>query len=147
MVNEFNDYILRLKQALDDVQEESINYLYSEIKKRKDTNKIFTIPKKCLCGSKIIKVEGEAVQRCSERNNQCKYQNLESFKHFVSKKAMNIDGLGEKLIERFINLNLMRIMNTKMIEEEKLEKEFWMSSSCFQRSARLSKHKRAVQQL
>ena len=75
--------------------------------KRRTSSRKFKIPKKCLCGSKIIKVEGEAVQRCSERNNQCKYQNLESFKHFVSKKAMNIDGLGERLIERFINLNLL----------------------------------------
>ena len=78
-----------------------------EVKKRKDTNKIFTVPKNCLCGSKIIKVEGEAVQRCSATKNRCKYQNLESFKHFVSKKAMNIEGLGEKLIEKFITLNLL----------------------------------------
>ena len=78
-----------------------------EVKKRRDTNKIFTVPKNCLCGSKIIKVEGEAVQRCSATKNRCKYQNLESFKHFVSKKAMNIEGLGEKLIEKFISLNLL----------------------------------------
>ena len=78
-----------------------------EVKKRRDTNKIFTVPKNCLCGSKIIKVEGEAVQRCSATKNRCKYQNLESFKHFVSKKAMNIEGLGEKLIEKFITLNLL----------------------------------------
>ena len=78
-----------------------------DIKKRKKTNKVFNVPKKCLCGSKIIKVDSEAVQRCSATKSQCKYQNLESFKHFVSKKAMNIDGLGEKLIEKFINLNLI----------------------------------------
>ena len=104
-----------------------------EIKKRKDTNKIFTIPKKCLCGSKIIKVEGEAVQRCSATRNQCKYQNLESFKHFVSKKAMNIEGLGEKLIEKFISLNLLsnkidiyKLENhkKKIVKLEDLEKIF-----------------------
>ena len=65
------------------------------------------IPKNCLCGSEIIKIKDEAVQRCSAGKNKCKYQNLESLKHFVSKKAMNIDGLGEKLIEKFINLNLI----------------------------------------
>ena len=78
-----------------------------DTEKRKKSNKKFDIPKKCLCGSKIIKVEDEAVQRCSAGKNKCKYQNLESFKHFVSKKAMNIDGLGEKLIEKFISLNLI----------------------------------------
>ena len=78
-----------------------------DIEKRKKSNKKFVIPKKCLCGSKIIKIKDEAVQRCSARKNQCKYQNLETFKHFVSKKAMNIDGLGEKLIEKFISLNLI----------------------------------------
>ena len=78
-----------------------------DLKKRKKASKAFDVPKKCLCGSKIIKVDDEAVQRCSATKNRCKYQNLESFKHFVSKKAMNIDGLGEKLIEKFISLNLI----------------------------------------
>ena len=78
-----------------------------DIEKRKKSNKKFDIPKKCLCGSKIIKIDDEAVQRCSVGKNKCKYQNLETFKHFVSKKAMNIDGLGEKLIEKFISLNLL----------------------------------------
>ena len=75
--------------------------------KRNKSNKKFKIPKKCLCGSKIIKIKDEAVQRCSAEKNKCKYQNLETLKHFVSKKAMNIDGLGEKLIEKFINLGLI----------------------------------------
>jgi len=88
-----------------------------DTEKRKKSNKKFDIPKKCLCGSKIIKIEDEAVQRCSAGKNECKYQNLESFKHFVSKKAMNIDGLGEKLIEKFINLNLI----TSKLDIYKLE--------------------------
>ena len=89
-----------------------------DIENRKKTNKKFIIPKKCLCGFKIIKIEGEAVQRCSVGKNKCKYQNLESFKHFVSKKAMNIDGLGEKLIEKLISLNLIN----SRIDIYKLEK-------------------------
>ena len=88
-----------------------------DTEKRKKSNKKFDIPKKCLCGSKIIKIEDEAVQRCSAEKNKCKYQNLESFKHFVSKKAMNIDGLGEKLIEKFISLNLI----TSKLDIYKLE--------------------------
>ena len=78
-----------------------------DLDKREKTNKKYVIPNKCLCGSKIIKIEGEAVQRCSVDRNKCKYQKLESFKHFVSKKAMNIDGLGEKLVEKFIKLNFI----------------------------------------
>ena len=74
--------------------------------KRNKTHKKYEIPKKCLCGSKIIKIEDEAVQRCSAEKNKCKYQNLEVLKHFVSKKAMNIDGL-VKLIEKFVNLKLI----------------------------------------
>ncbi len=78
-----------------------------DLDKRDKTNKKYVIPDKCLCGSKIIKIEGEAVQRCSVDRNRCKYQKLESLKHFVSKKAMNIDGLGEKLVEKFIKLNFI----------------------------------------
>ncbi len=78
-----------------------------EIERRKKSSKKFVTPKKCLCGSKIIKIKNEAVQRCSAGKSLCKYQNLETFKHFVSKKAMNIDGLGEKLIEKFISLKLI----------------------------------------
>ena len=78
-----------------------------DIEKRKKSSKKFSLPKKCLCGSKIIKIEGEAVQRCGAGKSKCKYQKLENIKHFVSKKAMNIDGLGEKLIEKFISLNLI----------------------------------------
>ena len=88
-----------------------------DTEKRKKSNKKFDIPNRCLCGSKIIKIEDEAVQRCSAGKNKCKYQNLESFKHFVSKKAMNIDGLGEKLIEKFISLNLI----TSKLDIYKLE--------------------------
>ena len=78
-----------------------------DLNKRKKTNEKFVVPNKCLCGSKIIKIDGEAVQRCSAEKNVCKYQKLEDLKHFVSKKAMNIDGLGEKLIEKFISLKLI----------------------------------------
>ncbi len=78
-----------------------------DLEKRKKTNKKFDLPNKCLCGAKIIRIEDEAVQRCSAEKNECKYQKLENLKHFVSKKAMNIDGLGEKLIEKFISLKLI----------------------------------------
>ena len=46
------------------------------------------------------------VQRCNG-GSKCPYQYVESLKHFVSKKAMNIDGLGEKQIEKFIELKFI----------------------------------------
>ena len=69
-----------------------------DMTQRKKTNKEFKIPNKCPCGKfQIIKLENEAVQRCNG-GAECPYQYIESLKHFVSKKAMNIDGLGEKQI-------------------------------------------------
>lgn len=78
-----------------------------DITQRKKTNKEFKIPDKCPCGKfQIIKLKNEAVQRCNG-GTECPYQYIESLKHFVSKKAMNIDGLGEKQIEKFIELKFI----------------------------------------
>ena len=78
-----------------------------EKSKRSKNTKIFKIPSNCPCGKfKIIKKESEAVQRCNG-GLKCPYQFIESLKHFVSKKAMNIDGLGEKQIEKFIELKFI----------------------------------------
>ena len=65
------------------------------------------IPDKCPCGKfQIIKLNNETVQRCNG-GSKCPYQYVESLKHFVSKKAMNIDGLGEKQIEKFMELKFI----------------------------------------
>jgi DNA ligase (NAD+) len=75
--------------------------------KREKNNQEFKIPNKCPCGKfQIIKLNNETVQRCNG-GSKCPYQYVESFKHFVSKKAMNIDGLGEKQIEKFMELKLI----------------------------------------
>ncbi len=81
----------------------------SKVEKTKRTKNslVFKIPTYCLCGKfKIIKTEGETVQRCGG-GIKCTYQYIESLKHFVSKKAMNIDGLGDKQIEKFIELKFI----------------------------------------
>ena len=81
-----------------------------DITQRKKTNKEFKIPNKCPCGKfQIIKLENEAVQRCNG-GTECPYQYIESLKHFVSKKAMNIDGLGEKQIEKSKQTSLSRFI-------------------------------------
>ena len=63
-------------------------------------------PKKCpSCGGEIIRPEGEAAYRCF--NASCPAKLAESLAHFVSKRAMNIDGLGEKWISQFLENGLI----------------------------------------
>ena len=79
-----------------------------ELSKRIKISKKFKVPSLCPCGEfSIIKNKEEAVQRCSG-SHQCKLQKKESIKHYVSKKAMNIEGLGEKQIEKFIELGIIK---------------------------------------
>lgn len=59
-------------------------------------------PKECpICHSPIVRIEGEAISRCTG-GLICAAQKLESLKHFVSRKAMDIDGLGEKWLALFL---------------------------------------------
>jgi DNA ligase (NAD+) len=67
----------------------------------KDTVKV-ALPEYCpVCGSHVRREEGEAVARCTG-GLFCKAQRAESLKHFVSRRAMDIEGLGAKLIEQFV---------------------------------------------
>ncbi|MDH5692450.1 MAG: NAD-dependent DNA ligase LigA [Gammaproteobacteria bacterium] len=60
----------------------------------------FVLPKTCPeCDSEVIRIEGEAVARCSG-GLFCPAQRKEAIKHFASRKAMDIDGLGDKLVEQ-----------------------------------------------
>ena len=78
-----------------------------ELSKREKKNIKFKVPKLCPCKEfPIIKNINETVQRC-EGGNRCKFQKKENLKHYVSKKAMNIEGLGEKQIEKFIELEII----------------------------------------
>lgn len=70
--------------------------------KRQGHEKPITLPEKCPeCGSHVVRVEGEAAARC-EGGLACASQLIEHVKHFVSRKAMDIDGLGAKLVEQLI---------------------------------------------
>jgi DNA ligase (NAD+) len=75
--------------------------------KRPDDAQEIEFPKNCpVCNSVAIKVEGEAVSRCSG-GLFCVAQRKEALKHFVSRKALDIDGLGDKLIELLIDTELV----------------------------------------
>jgi len=67
--------------------------------KEKEFKMIDTCP---MCGSTLIRKEGQADWFCM--NDNCPARNIEKLCHFVSRKAMNIDGLGDKIIEDFFNL-------------------------------------------
>ena len=58
------------------------------------------------CGSDIEREEGESIARCSG-GLFCGAQRKESIKHFASRKAMDVDGLGDKLVEQLVDANLI----------------------------------------
>jgi DNA ligase (NAD+) len=65
-------------------------------------------PSACpVCGSAVVRVEGEAVQRCSG-GLYCQAQRKEALKHFVARKAIDIEGLGDKLIEQLVDEDLVQ---------------------------------------
>ena len=83
--------------------------------KRKSNSKTFIFPKNCpSCGSKVVKEYNkltkkfDAVIRCSSDDYKCDKITIEKLKHFISKDAFNIDGLGKKVIERFWELKFIK---------------------------------------
>ena len=61
------------------------------------------LPTHCpVCGSDVVRIEGEAAARC-EGGLVCSAQRIESIKHFVSRKGMDIEGLGEKLVGQLVH--------------------------------------------
>ncbi len=102
-----------------------------DLKKRKKESKKFVFPKKCPCGFDTIKEfnkltkKYDAVRRCPDRGFECEKIAVEKIKHFISKEALNIDGLGKKVVENFWNLKLIRypqdIFNLDYAKISKLE--------------------------
>lgn len=70
--------------------------------KRPDSTEVIEFPQHCpICESEIERVEGEAVARCTG-GLYCAAQRKEAIKHFASRKAMDIDGLGDKIVEQLV---------------------------------------------
>ena len=76
------------------------------VSRRTGKEKVFHMPGRCpVCGSEVIKPEGEAMHRCT--NAACPSQALERIKHFVSRGAMDMDGVGEKLCQALFEAGLI----------------------------------------
>ena len=92
-----------LVQRAGDVIPEVVKVITS---KRTGEEKIFNMPLNCpVCDSSVIRSENEAALRCI--NSSCPAQVKERIKHFASKGAFDIDGLGEKLIDQLVDKNLL----------------------------------------
>ncbi len=77
------------------------------VEERNGDEREYRMPSECpVCGEALVRPEGEAVLRCV--NARCPAQALEHVIHFVSKSAMDIDGLGEKLAKKLFDLGLIK---------------------------------------
>tara|TARA_R110002096_G_scaffold8065_1_gene34163 strand:- start:2481 stop:4511 length:2031 start_codon:yes stop_codon:yes gene_type:complete len=76
--------------------------------RRPKQTRLVELPKKCpVCGSKVVREEGETVARCTG-GMFCSAQRAEALKHFVSRRALDIEGLGAKLIEQLVSLDRLK---------------------------------------
>lgn len=76
--------------------------------RRPDNARPIEFPTKCpICHSLIVRDEGQAVSRCSG-GLICPAQRKEALKHFVSRRAMNIDGMGDRIIEQLVDKDYVK---------------------------------------
>ncbi|MFW2208052.1 NAD-dependent DNA ligase LigA [Vibrio cholerae] len=77
------------------------------LERRPENAKPIVFPTRCpVCQSDVERVEGEAVARCSG-GLICQAQCKEALKHFVSRKAMDVEGLGDKVIEQLVDREMV----------------------------------------
>ncbi len=75
--------------------------------KRTGVEKVYEMPNVCpACGEKLYREEGEAATRCTSTN--CPAQRLRSIIHFASRGAMDIEGLGDAVVEQLVNAELIK---------------------------------------
>lgn len=80
----------------------------------------YAMPTNCIaCDSELIRIEGEVALRCV--NPTCPAQIAEGIKHFVSRNAMNVDGLGEKVVEQLLREGYIRnVADLYLLQVEQL---------------------------
>ncbi|NLA75461.1 MAG: NAD-dependent DNA ligase LigA, partial [Deltaproteobacteria bacterium] len=97
--------------------------------KRTGAEEVFIFPDKCpVCGSAILKKGDEVVARCP--NRKCPAQLNAGLRHFASKGAMNIDGLGDRIITQLIDkgfvkqgVDIYRLDREKLLQLDKIEEK------------------------
>ena len=78
------------------------------VQERREPNaRVFEMPTHCpVCGSDVVRLEGEAVARCSG-GLYCAAQRKQAIRHFASRRAMDIEGLGDKLVDQLVEQRLV----------------------------------------
>jgi DNA ligase (NAD+) len=81
----------------------------------------FSLPNRCpVCGSEVIRIEGEVAARCSG-GLICPAQRKQAVWHFASRRAMDIEGLGEKLADQLVEAGLVHsILDIYSLDEERV---------------------------
>src|SRR5262249_22520045 len=78
------------------------------LEKRPAHTTVFKLPRKCpVCRSDVERLEGEAVARCTA-GLFCPAQRKQAILHFASRRAMDIEGLGEKLVDQLVAHDLLK---------------------------------------
>lgn len=81
--------------------------LYVKKEKRTGKEKTFKMPEKCpVCGANVVREEGEAAYRCT--GSACPAQITRNIIHFVSRNAMDIEGLGPAIVEQLLKRNMIK---------------------------------------
>jgi len=77
------------------------------VKKRPKETRPVDLPGQCpVCGAPVVRIDGEAVARCSG-GFTCSAQRKEAIKHFAARRALDIEGLGSKLIDQLVDAGLV----------------------------------------
>lgn len=98
-----------------------IPHVVKVTKRKQGKHSTYRLPAKCpVCGGKVSRPEGEAVTRCT--NPSCPARIKQSIQHLGSKAALDIDGLGEKLIDQLVARDLVsRLDDLFALDEEDLQ--------------------------
>lgn len=77
------------------------------VEQRPDTSRAIVLPSVCpACGSEVMQIDGEVIARCTG-GLSCSAQRKESIRHFASRLAMDIEGLGDKLVNQLVDEGLI----------------------------------------